>query len=86
MLRKILQPAPEKSEYGITQLATMGRHLDQFHQLSLLVANMEMQEAAKKGVKPAELLALKQGQLSGIGSQRLDELLTQLQINPMKQD
>lgn len=79
MLRKLFQADPEAYEFSITQLAAVGRQLDQFHRLALLVANMEMQEAAKKGVKPGELLALKQGELSGISSHRLDELLTQLQ-------
>lgn len=75
MLRKLLDQAPtEAPAIGIGDLAPLGRKVDLFHRLAEKVAGMEMQDAARKGVKPAELLALKSGQLSEIGLGRLEEL------------
>jgi hypothetical protein len=65
---------PETEGFGLEAAMAAARRIAQFNRLSRHLAGMDSMTAARKGVGPGELLAIRNLRLSEIAPRRLDEL------------
>lgn len=73
-LRRAFGDSIGPSPIGFDDVLSASRRIDKFNRLSQFLQGLDTMAAAKKGVGPAELAAIRAMRMSEISPRRLDEL------------